>query len=169
MEAARRREQILDRLSAATTPVPASTLGHELGVSRQIVVGDVALLRATGQAIRATNRGYVLVRPSTRARRSFHVQHGPEQVEAELAAIIDAGGTLLDLSIPHTAYGQVTVDLLIRDHEDISHLLGQLRTSPPLSQLTNGDHFHTVEADDEATLDAVSTALDALGVLVHED
>ncbi|MCL3777840.1 MULTISPECIES: transcription repressor NadR [unclassified Actinomyces] len=169
MEAARRRERVLDRLSAATTPVPAATLGSELGVSRQIVVGDVALLRAAGQAIRATNRGYVLARPTTRARRSFHVQHGPELVEAELDAVIDAGGTLLDLSIPHAAYGQVTVDLLIRNHEDIAQLLEQLRTSPPLSQLTNGDHFHTVEADDEATLDAVREALDALGVLVHED
>ncbi|QPL05383.1 MULTISPECIES: transcription repressor NadR [Actinomyces] len=169
MEAARRRERILERLNAAGTPVPASTLGSELGVSRQIVVGDVALLRAAGQAIRATNRGYVLAHPTTRARRSFHVTHDRDLLDAELSAIIDAGGTMVDLSIPHAAYGRVTVDLLVRDQEDIAQLLEQLGRSPLLSELTNGYHSHTVEADDEATLDAVHTALDALGILVHED
>lgn len=169
MEAARRRERILERLSAASAPVPAAALGSELGVSRQIVVGDVALLRASGQAIRATNRGYVLASPTTRARRSFHIQHGHEQVEAELGAIIETGGTVVDLSIPHAAYGQITVDMLVRDQEDIAQLVEQLRISPLLSELTNGYHSHTVEADDEATLDAVRTALDALGILVDED
>ena len=46
MNAAQRRERILTRLNSAGAPLSASTLAAELGVSRQIVVGDVALLRA---------------------------------------------------------------------------------------------------------------------------
>ena len=60
MNAAQRRECILTRLSGAQNPVSASALAVELGVSRQIVVGDVALLRAGGAQIDATPRGYQL-------------------------------------------------------------------------------------------------------------
>jgi SpoIID/LytB domain protein len=60
MNAAQRRECILTRLSGAQNPVSASALAAELGVSRQIVVGDVALLRAGGAQIDATPRGYQL-------------------------------------------------------------------------------------------------------------
>ena len=56
MNAAQRREAIQERLSGATAPVSASTLAAQLGVSRQIVVGDVALLRAGGAQIDATTR-----------------------------------------------------------------------------------------------------------------
>ena len=58
MNAAQRREVILQRLSKAKAPVSASVMAAELGVSRQIVVGDVALLRAGGAEIEATPRGY---------------------------------------------------------------------------------------------------------------
>ena len=60
MNAAQRRECILTRLNSAGAPLSASTLAAELGVSRQIVVGDVALLRAGGAQIDATPRGYQL-------------------------------------------------------------------------------------------------------------
>ena len=57
MNAAQRRESILNRLSGAETPVSASALAAQLGVSRQIVVGEVARLRAGGAQIDATPRG----------------------------------------------------------------------------------------------------------------
>ena len=92
MDAADRRTAILERMEGATTPLPAARLGEELGVSRQIIVGDVALLRASGHSIHATNRGYLLARPTTRPRRSLLVQHTRGQIPAELSAILDAGG-----------------------------------------------------------------------------
>ena len=61
MEAAARRQAILDRLRTADRPVSASSLAAELNVSRQIIVGDIALLRAGGAEISATPRGYVLL------------------------------------------------------------------------------------------------------------
>ena len=50
MEAASRRQAILDRLRTADRPVSASALAAGLNVSRQIIVGDIALLRADGGA-----------------------------------------------------------------------------------------------------------------------
>ncbi|RAX20321.1 transcription repressor NadR [Actinomyces sp. Z5] len=165
MDASERRQAILDRLQEADTPLAAAWLGEQLGASRQIVVGDVALLRAAGHAIRATNRGYVLARPSSRPRRVFHVQHGRDQVAAELAAIIDAGGTALDTIIEHRLYGQITVDLLIHNHTELDLFLERMTESSTLSELTNGWHAHTVEADSEAQLNTIESRLSELGIL----
>ena len=46
MDGQTRREQILKMLEESEQPISGSTLAHQLGVSRQIIVGDVALLRA---------------------------------------------------------------------------------------------------------------------------
>lgn len=168
MEAARRREAILTRLFQASTPVAAATLGEEMGVSRQIVVGDVALLRAAGHPVRATNRGYVLARPSRAPRRSVAVRHNSSETAAELRAVLAAGGTVLDTSIEHGLYGQITVDLLIRSPEDLEDFLTRLDRAPgatPLCTLTDGWHTHTIEAESEEVLDAVEQALDRLGFL----
>lgn len=165
MEAARRRQSILARLEGATSPVPAAALGEELGVSRQIVVGDVALLRASGHAVRATNRGYLLARPSALPRRSLAVQHDRDGVEPELRAILAAGARVLDVSVMHRLYGQLTVDLLIRDEADLEDFLDRLPESSTLSELTNGWHRHTLEADTVAQLDDAARRLDALGFL----
>ena len=57
-EASRLRRGRIERiLNEATGPVSGSTLASELGVSRQIIVGDVALLRSAGMPIISTNRG----------------------------------------------------------------------------------------------------------------
>ena len=114
MDAGIRRQEILDRLAATRRPLAATRLGAQLGVSRQVIVGDVALLRAEGHPIRATNRGYVLACPATRPHRSIFVQHTREDIAIELSAIIKVGGSVLDVSVEHRLYGQITVDLLIR-------------------------------------------------------
>ena len=60
MHAEERRETILKLLRQSAQPVSASTLAAQLSVSRQIIVGDIALLRAGGADILATPRGYCL-------------------------------------------------------------------------------------------------------------
>ena len=165
MDAADRRTAILERMEGATTPLPAARLGEELGVSRQIIVGDVALLRASGHSIHATNRGYLLARPTTRPRRSLLVQHTRGQIPAELSAILDAGGAVIDVSIEHRLYGQITADLLIRNRPDLEAFLSRLITSASLAELTTGWHTHTIEADSEERLDEIARRLDALGFL----
>lgn len=168
--AERRRDAIMKRLSGATTPLPATRLGHELGVSRQIIVGDIALLRAARNPIRATNRGYLLTRTATRPRRVFHVHHrhdatGLTDAADEMGTIIDAGGSILDVSVAHDAYGPITVDLNIRSRADLTNLLDHLDDDSLLCRLTNGRHTHLVEAHDTATLDAVERDLERKGFL----
>ena len=118
--------------------------------------------------MRATNRGYLLIRPTTRPRRSFPVQHTRDEIAAELEAILQEGGTVLDTSIEHRLYGQITVDLILRDRADLAQFLARLPESSSLAELTNGWHTHTVEADSEEVLDAVGRRLDELGFLREE-
>ena len=107
----------------------------------------------------------MLARPATRPHRSIFVQHTREDIAIELSAIIKVGGSVLDVSVEHRLYGQITVDLLIRSPEDLAHFLARLPRSTALSELTNGWHTHTIEADDEAALDAVEARMGELGFL----
>ena len=50
MDTAARRAAISETLRTAEKPVSASALARRYQVSRQIIVGDIALLRAAGYA-----------------------------------------------------------------------------------------------------------------------
>ena len=59
LTASERREQILSLLSENRgVTLSASALAAKFGVSRQIIVGDIALMRAGGVDIVSTARGY---------------------------------------------------------------------------------------------------------------
>ncbi len=51
------RNAILQSLRGAERPVSGTSLADAAGVSRQVIVQDIALLRADGHDIVATNRG----------------------------------------------------------------------------------------------------------------
>ena len=61
MRAEERRQAIRELLQNSKQPVSASVLAARFAVSRQIIVGDIALLRAAGADISATPRGYVIL------------------------------------------------------------------------------------------------------------
>ena len=48
MKAEERREEIVNRLSASKVPISAGTFSQLFGVSRQIIVKDIARLREDG-------------------------------------------------------------------------------------------------------------------------
>lgn len=54
-----RRAQILQLLKQATMPLTGKEIGEQTGVSRQVVVGDINLLKAVDEPIVATSRGYL--------------------------------------------------------------------------------------------------------------
>ena len=54
-----RREAIWRLLQQSSTVINASTLATRFGVTRQIIVSDIALLRANGRPIAAERRGYL--------------------------------------------------------------------------------------------------------------
>ena len=163
MDARERRRAIMGVLEGAKDPVSGSALAREVGVSRQIVVQDIALLRADGHDIVATNRGYVLQEaPSSPAvpTRLVKVRHGVEQAGDELTSIVDAGGAVL-------GYGKIPADLDIRNRRDVERYLHDIESgkSFPLLTVTSGYHFHRIAAEDEQTLDEIETILKEKGYL----
>ena len=140
MHAEERRETILKLLRQSAQPVSASTLAGQLSVSRQIIVGDIALLRAGGADILATPRGYCLQNAAAAGlTRRVAVRHSPEAMEAELDAMVDQGCTVVDVIVEHPLYGQLTGALQLSSRYDVSQFITRSQSADaiPLSRLTD--------------------------------
>ena len=163
-----RRAHILELLEGATGPLSGTGLAQSCGVSRQVIVQDMALLREGGVHIASTNRGYVLKESHVRPRRLFKVHHTDEQIADELNAIVDLGGTIDDVVVNHRTYGRLSAELGISSRRDVRRYLDELSASnsSPLMHVTSGYHFHHVSADSEDILDEIAMELGALGFLV---
>ncbi|MGO4938346.1 transcription repressor NadR [Fundicoccus sp. Sow4_H7] len=175
MQAKDRRAHILEFLQTQTGPVTASQLAKQFDVSRQIIVGDIALLRASDYDILATNQGYLLTSQiAPRSRRytaKVVVQHEAAMSEQELRLIVDHGGEVEDIQVDHPFYGLITAPLNIRDHQDVDHFVEQmtLYDGVYLSSLTAGIHIHTVSCVDKQSFDQLHDALESAGFLLNED
>lgn len=170
MEAASRRQAILDRLRTADRPVSASALAAGLNVSRQIIVGDIALLRAGGAEISATPRGYVLPLATGGITRTIACRHTLAQTGQELDILVDNGCTVLDVIVEHPVYGQLTGQLQISSRYDVEQFLARIRDSDaaPLSMLTGGLHLHTLCCPNEDAYTRACAALKAAGLLLGD-
>lgn len=170
MEAASRRQAILDRLRTADRPVSASALAAGLNVSRQIIVGDIALLRAGGAEISATPRGYVLPRATDGITRTIACRHTLAQTGQELDILVDNGCTVLDVIVEHPVYGQLTGQLQISSRYDVEQFLARIRDSDaaPLSMLTGGLHLHTLRCPTEDVYTRACAALKTAGLLLDD-
>ena len=169
MRTEERRAAILRALHESDTPQSATALATRFSVSRQIIVGDVALLRAGGEAIIATPRGYLLDHPSPGLIRRVAVRHRAEEMPAELFAMVDAGCTVADVIVEHPLYGQLTGPLALHCRRDVEQFLSRCQESDaiPLSQLTGGIHLHTLLCPDEESFAQAKEALRSLGVLME--
>ena len=170
MDGEQRRAAIARYLDKARGPVSAAALAREFSVSRQIIVGDVARLRAGGTEIAATPRGYTLRRESHGIVRTVACRHTAEGMEAELNAMVDQGCTVLDVIVEHPIYGQLTGSLLLRSRYDVQQFIVRCQESEaaPLSLLTEGIHLHTLSCPDEGRYQSVLTGLKQLGFLLEE-
>lgn len=155
-----RRKKLLFLMRESDTPLSGSKLGEMTGVSRQIVVQDIALLRTEGHPIVSTARGYILAEDK-QAVRLFKVYHTNEQVEDELNTIVDLGGCVMDVMVNHRAYGKLTAPLSIKNRKNVRDFVNDIRTgkSSPLLNVTSGYHFHRVSAENEEILDEIEEAL----------
>lgn len=190
MSAQDRRETLLEELRHASGPLAGGKLAKRLGVSRQIIVGDIAVLRASGEDIVSTARGYVLsaaatMTPQTAATtpagthespslaagqthtRTIKVRHTVEQTSDELFTILENGGELVDVSVSHRVYGRLSARLDIATRADALRFLNDMKSgkSAPLLTVTSGYHYHTIAAPTEAALDRIERALDSKGYL----
>ena len=166
MSGEERRGKIIQALKNSDKAVSATTLAKEFDVSRQVIVQDVALLRANGKNIFSTNRGY-LIQEDEETTRVFKVQHEDDEVEKELTTIVDLGGTVEDVFVYHKIYGVVKAPMNIKTRKDIYEYVKTLSSgkSSPLLKITDNYHYHTVQADSENILDNIQKDLEECGFL----
>src|SRR5690625_2022527 len=169
-----RRAYILTLLQETDTPITGQELAEKTGVSRQVIVTDIALLRTSEQPIIATNRGYILQRKSTRNdlhKRVIVCRHKPDETQKELETIVDCGVTIVDVIVEHPFYGDLAGSLMISSRYDVERFLQAIAQDEAglLSELTDGVHLHTLEADEEEKIDTACKRLEELGILVTEN
>lgn len=171
MSGQERRQEILNLMGQAEGPISGERLAKLLGVSRQVIVQDIALLRAVNKNILSTNKGYILFRREEGKgafKRTYKVMHDTGRMQEELYLIVDCGGRLLDVVVEHPIYGQIMVDLIVNSRQDVDNFVRQVAEygTKPLNALTDGLHYHTVEAMEKETLDLIQEKLKKEGFLV---
>lgn len=168
MKVEKRLEQILMTLKQSSEPIIARKLAEKFEVSRQVIVGDIALLRAAGEDILSTPKGYLLHAPVTNeVTQKMVFKHTIEETEDEINTIIAAGGKILDVGIEHSVYGELTGTLNIFDQADADHFNQKVQAGEAslLSELTEGVHVHTIAAKSMEQLKLIEEKLREKGYL----
>lgn len=169
MTGEKRRELLVKELRKARAPVSGTELARRSKVSRQVIVQDVALLRAAGYDLISTTRGYLL-NEYPGVTRPVHVLHSGEDIRDELYTIVDLGGRVLDVFVEHGVYGTLRADLNVSSRRDVDEFIKRIDSGDarPLLRLTSGLHWHTVEAESEERLDLIQDALRTKGYLCRQ-
>lgn len=167
-----RRKKMIEFLSMYSIPITGTELARQFGVSRQVIVQDIALLRAENRDILSTNKGYILFKPESQnhmVRDVILVKHNGTQILDEMSSIVELGGKMLDVSIDHDLYGQIRCDLVINNMEDADDFVNKIKESKskPLSVLTDDYHYHTIAAPSQKALDLIKADLTEKGYLVE--
>jgi len=165
----RRRRGILACMRSRGEPIRGGELAKRFRVSRQCLVQDMAILRASGEQIEATPRGYHLPAGAKRGHRVILAcKHAPERTEEELHILVDHGVKILDVIVEHPVYGELRGSLMLESRADVQDFLGQVTSSRALllSSLTGGVHLHTVEASRPELISRAKTQLRAQGILL---
>jgi transcriptional regulator of NAD metabolism len=165
MNPEQRRKELLDMLSAST-PVCASYLAKQLKVSRQIIVGDISILRAKGETIIATPRGYILQYADKGIKYQIACLHNSENMRAELNAIVDQNCKVIDVIVEHPVYGQLCGMLQLSTRMDVEIFINKCSKAQPLSFLTDGIHIHTLSCPNEEAFERVKLELTKLKILL---
>ena len=162
-----RRNKIIEMLETTKEPIKGSDFAKIFGVSRQVVVQDIALLRAKNHNIISTHKGYVLQEKGN-IQRVFKVKHSEEKLLDELNLIVDLGGQVEDVFVYHKLYGVIRVEMNVKSRKDAKKYVEGIYggVSVPLEQITSEYHYHTVTADSTETLDEIQEELQKQGYLV---
>lgn len=174
MDAWERRERILEVLNNSNKPIKGTQLSEKFGVSRQVIVQDIALLRARGENILATPQGYMvpkLYEENKLVKKIVCKHKGYDEIEDELKTIVDMGGKALDVIVDHPVYGEIKSPLEIGSRMDLKEFINNLieTNAEPLSSLTEGIHIHTIEVKDEKSFKKIKESLRKKGYLIDEE
>ena len=172
MDTAKRREELLGKLKESNEPIPGRSLAEVFSVSRQVIVQDIALLRAKGEEIQATSRGYIIEETKNQmVEKTIACKHrrGAEDIKKEIETIIKYGGRVKNVIVEHPLYGEIKGLLRIQNQEDLDEFIAEYRRNNvnPLLTLTDGVHLHTIEGLNEDVLKLIEEQLKTKGFLVE--
>ena len=169
MSGEERRAHIINYLARQEQPVSGAALARKFGVSRQVIVQDIALLRSANAEIVSTNRGYIVSPKSSSALvRTFTCRHTDELTEDEFNCIVDQGGAVENVFVNHKLYGRIEAEMHIRSRRDVREFIHGLHSgkSTLLKNVTSDYHYHTISAETSDILDDIETELAQRGYLV---
>ncbi|MCY0881937.1 MAG: transcription repressor NadR [Firmicutes bacterium] len=171
MSGQERRRALLERLTHSH-PAAGHDLAAALAVSRQVIVQDIAILRASGHPIISTPRGYLLWEaPPHGMRALIAVRHGAELdvVRQELLTMVQCRVHIINVQVSHPLYGELTGNLNLQTAQDVENFCQELKTGQAalLSSLTDGVHLHAIEGTPQA-IECVRKQLASQGFLLSE-
>ena len=167
-----RRSFILQQLKDSPVPLTGSELASKTNVSRQVIVGDITLLKAKNEPIIATSQGYIYLKQNALTNsfeRTIACKHSPEDTEKELNLLVDHGVLVKDVKIEHTLYGDLTASIMVSNRQEVKQFMQNIKKTGAslLSQLTDGIHLHTISASINQLLDQAEAALKKEGFLIE--
>lgn len=171
MESKERRKLIEEMLKCSNIPQKGHILSEKLGVTRQIIVKDIAMLRAEGKNIIATPEGYIMPNyEKNHIRKVIAVSHTPNDIEDELMSIVKFGGTVEDVIVEHALYGEIRGMLMIKSYYDVQNFIKRINEykAEPLLVLTGGVHLHTVVCENDECMKNILNELKSKGYLINE-
>lgn len=173
MNSSERRESIVAMLQKNQQPISANIIAAQHKVSRQVIVNDIAILRASGIEIAATPRGYILQENEAADEiiKKIACQHANDKIGEELYTIVDNGGGILDVIVEHPVYGQICGKLHIFSRYDVDNFLKKLLQSKsvPLCNLTEGVHLHTISCRSLSEYERILSALRDKNILLENE
>ena len=168
MSSIKRREEIIKMLIESNKAIKGTELASLFGVTRQIIVKDIAILRAEGNTIIATPDGYIYNKNTNKVKSIIAVNHNKNEVIDELKIVVKYGGIIEDVIIEHPLYGEIRGNLMIKNLNDLNkfEIEFENKSIKPLSDLTDGIHLHTIVADDEENIKLIKRELQEKGLLL---
>lgn len=169
MNAEDRRSKIIELLKSEKKPLSGSRLAKMFRVTRQVIVQDIAILRASGNDIIATSQGYMMAVPLPLISKKIAVHHDEQQTREELLTFVECGCKVIDVIVEHPIYGELRGMLMLQDSEDVEEFIESVEKNNAtlLSRLTQGVHLHTVEALNQDSIKKAEEILRKKGILLE--
>lgn len=171
MNSKERREYIEKLLKSNDTPQKGHILAESLGVTRQIIVKDIAILRAEGKKIIATPEGYLMSEEEKSVvKRVMAFSHKADDIEDELKTIVKFGGIVEDVIVEHPLYGEIKGMLMIKTLYDVENFINRIKDyrAEPLLILTGGVHLHTIRAENNEIIENIIQELNNKNYLISD-
>lgn len=167
-----RRNFLLQLLKEASSPMTGGELAAKTNVSRQVIVGDITLLKARNEPIIATSQGYIYLKQTGAVpvfERIIACRHLPADTEKELNLLVDHGVTVKDVRIEHPVYGDLIASIMVSNRQEVKQFMKKIKSTKAsyLSELTSGIHLHTITSTTEFALDEAEKELKKAGFLIE--